>query len=61
DEEVRKLLGRGLERAIGLVRDYRPFVEECVGILMTSETIDEPELMRLWQRHHLPNSAPSAA
>ncbi|MGZ3709392.1 MAG: ATP-dependent zinc metalloprotease FtsH, partial [Bdellovibrionota bacterium] len=33
DEEVRKLLGRGLERSIGLVRDYRPFVEECVGIL----------------------------
>ncbi len=51
DQEIRKMLNRGLTVVAQLIRQYRDFIEDGAQILLTKETIDETELRCLWDRH----------
>jgi len=57
DEEIKTQLAFALKRAIEVVRRYSSMIEEAAQILIIRETIDEPELKSLWNKHQLQGPA----
>lgn len=51
DHEIKSILDHCRELSREVIEANRPFIDVCVDILMSKETLDAEELSELWQTH----------
>lgn len=50
DDEIKNLIDRGFALSTQTIEENRPFIEECVRMLLEKETLDESTLKEVWGR-----------